>query len=584
MGLTAATPILQDDDAESFEASPAASAPAFKPTDEQSEIIDLALAGYSVSVSAFAGAGKTSTQKAVSDAILQKNPGRSIHYFAFNRAMADEARTKFPGRVRVSTAHSLAYNARVDGVDLGRTFRPRMKSGKELRDAVTARHKKAVDPVREFIANEYSALSDVLETVRNFCYSNDTEVLASHAPYDHTSIIAGTIGKKAARGYVQAVSAAAAKVWKDMSSLQGDFPATHDVYLKLWALRGNFSEFDMVLFDEAQDANPVMISALQKMQDNGAQIILVGDPHQSIYGWRGAVDAMSAFPDFKQAYLTESFRFGQNIADAAQLFLIAGGETRQLKWRNPNPGIHRDGPVDRQDPFPADAILCRSNAGVIFTSLAYINDGKKPYVEGGAQEAAKLLTALRELHNTKGGREAKYRPRHPEIALFETWEDLEQYSESKEGGSFKPYVGITKRMIAQGTMDASIQSLQNGTAESRGSADVTVSTVHKAKGLEWHNVHMGSDWEKTQLHIEHTYADDVGQEEHAYSVNPENYKLLYVAWTRAQSGLETSGWHGIYEQQAHAIREKPLTPDIARRIENGDRDNVKPHALNTMEN
>jgi superfamily I DNA/RNA helicase len=392
------------------------------------------------------------------------------------------------------------------------------------------------------------------------------EVQAKHTPYEHRSVLAVMSGKKAARDYAQAVSDAAAKVWKDMSSLQGDFPATHDVYLKLWALRGDYSGFDMVLFDEAQDANPVMISALQKMQDNGAQIILVGDPHQSIYGWRGAVDAMSAFPDFKQAYLTESFRFGQNIADAAQLFLTAAGETRQLKGRNPNPGVHRDGPTDSREPFPANAILCRSNAGVIFTSLNYIESGKKPYVEGGAQEAAKLLTALRDLYHTKGGRDAKFRPRHPEIALFETWEDLEQYSESREGGSFKPFVGITKRMMAQGTMDASIHALTHGTAESRQDADVTVSTVHKAKGLEWHNVHMGADWEKVPLHVEHTYLDDDGDEQKAYAVNQENYKLLYVAWTRAQSGLDTSGWHGVYEQQAQAIRDIPVTPDIAARI------------------
>lgn len=564
MGLNASTALDMETDDEVFES--AYVAPSFKPTDEQSVVIDAALSGDSVSVSAFAGAGKTSTQKAVSEAIFQQNPRRTIHYFAFNRAMADEAKEKFSVRVRVSTAHSLAWNATVDGKQLGGTFKNRLKSGKELRDAVIDRHGRSLKEVRRFIQSEYTAVSDVLETVRNFCYSADNEVLPRHAPYEHYSIISGLHGKKEGEAYAFAVSAAAAAVWRDMSSLQGNFPASHDVYLKLWATRGDYKGFDLVLFDEAQDANPVMISALEKMRNHGAQIILVGDPHQSIYGWRGAADAMSAFPEFTRAHLTESFRFGQNIADAGQLFLSTAGEKLPLKGRNPNPGIHRDGPADPQEPFPANAILCRSNSGVIFTALDHIESGGRPYIEGGADNAAKLLMALRDLFNTRDGQDNKFRNRHPEISLFEKWEDLEEYAESREGGSFKPFVGITKRMMGMGTMDKSINALRNGAAASRSEGDVTVSTVHKAKGLEWENVQMGSDWEKTQLMVTHEYDDENGEPREAYSVNQENYKLLYVAWTRAQSKLETSGWHSMYENQAKAIKYHHLTPEIAERV------------------
>lgn len=570
MGLNASSPSDQEDQAPVVYKR---RFPKFKPTEEQQYAVDLALKGFSVAVAAYAGAGKTSTEQEISEAILEQEPMRVIHYFAFSKAMANEAQDKFSSRVRVSTAHSLAYQSTVDGVRLGQTFRDRLKSGKELRDAVIDRHKGMIQKVQKYVPNEYTAVSDVLDTVRNFSYSDSEEITTDHVPYDHKNMIASMSGDQAAKDYTKAVTQAAQKVWKDMSSLQGKFPATHDTYLKIWAMKGDFSQFDLVLFDEAQDANPVMLSALKKMEKNGAQIILVGDQHQSIFGWRGAIDAMNAFPDFEQAHLTESFRFGQNIADAAQLFLTAAGEKIPLKGRNPHPGIHRDGPNDPSEPIEPDVILCRSNAGVITSALEYIAEGKTPYIEGGAQDAAKLLIALKDLYHIERKREGQKRAFHPELILFKTFAEVEEYASSKEGGSLKPFVNLSKKLIATGEIDNAIDALLNGTTENRHDADISISTVHKAKGLEWDNVLLGGDWDKTSLFTEHTYLDEEGFETQAYSLNKENYKLLYVAWTRAKNALDTNGLQYLYTQQAQAIIDYPLTPEIEKRVK--DYENTK---------
>ena len=44
--------------------------------------------------------------------------------------------------------------------------------------------------------------------------------------------------------------------------------------------------------------------------------ILVGDPNQQIYSFRGAVNAMSLVQGSKIHYLTQSFRFGPQVVIA----------------------------------------------------------------------------------------------------------------------------------------------------------------------------------------------------------------------------------------------------------------------------
>ena len=45
--------------------------------------------------------------------------------------------------------------------------------------------------------------------------------------------------------------------------------------------------------------------------------ILVGDPHQQIYSFRGAVNALDSLQPTHTFYLTQSFRFGPEIAQVA---------------------------------------------------------------------------------------------------------------------------------------------------------------------------------------------------------------------------------------------------------------------------
>src|SRR4051795_6739220 len=101
-------------------------------------------------------------------------------------------------------------------------------------------------------------------------------------------------------------------------------PLEHDAYLKLWRLRGaRLPPGAAVLhLDEAQDANPVTLAVLEA---RGRPTVWVGDPWQSVYRFRGSVDAlrMIAAP---QRHLSRSGRFGEGLARVARAILAHPGE------------------------------------------------------------------------------------------------------------------------------------------------------------------------------------------------------------------------------------------------------------------
>ena len=57
------------------------------------------------------------------------------------------------------------------------------------------------------------------------------------------------------------------------------------------------ARFRHVFVDEYQDTDPAQVALLQAVAGDGANLIVVGDPHQSIYGFRGAdVRGILEFP------------------------------------------------------------------------------------------------------------------------------------------------------------------------------------------------------------------------------------------------------------------------------------------------
>jgi uncharacterized protein (TIGR00375 family) len=78
-----------------------------------------------------------------------------------------------------------------------------------------------------------------------------------------------------------------------------------------------------ILVDEVQDLTPLQLAIVKALVDrDGAALFAIGDPDQSIYGFRGAAggvaaDMLAAWPDLAVAPLAENYRSTQPLLDLA---------------------------------------------------------------------------------------------------------------------------------------------------------------------------------------------------------------------------------------------------------------------------
>lgn len=76
------------------------------PTEEQTDAVAKFGEGGALKINAFAGAGKTTTLR-----LLAASTERRGMYLAFNKAIASDAKSRFPRNVVCSTIHSIAFRA-----------------------------------------------------------------------------------------------------------------------------------------------------------------------------------------------------------------------------------------------------------------------------------------------------------------------------------------------------------------------------------------------------------------------------------------------------------------------------------------
>src|SRR5690349_17769078 len=89
----------------------------FTPTHEQSNARKRFSTGESLAIEAGAGTVKESTFKGLGECTQRRG-----QYVAFNKAIVEDAKSKFPRTVACSTAHSLAFRA------VGHRFKHRLDS------------------------------------------------------------------------------------------------------------------------------------------------------------------------------------------------------------------------------------------------------------------------------------------------------------------------------------------------------------------------------------------------------------------------------------------------------------------------
>lgn len=479
-----------------------------------------------------AGTGKTATLKMLEQVL----PGNG-QYTAFNKSLVEDSRSKFK-KAAVHTTHALAFRTvgkqyahRLGGNKvkswqvaemLGITdFHvlvdgpPMDREGIEWQDAARAAGYDEGNPAPEGwqpkIAKRLKAdflAGQVMVAVDKFCGSADREIGEQHFHYID-NIESPSDGKRAytnnniVRRYLLTFAQTA---WDDLNRTDGCLPYKHDCYVKTWQLGTGDDRpiipADYILLDEYQDTAPVFLDILK--QQKHALLVMVGDDNQEIYAWRGAVNAGKSFPDAPRKLLSQSYRFGQAIADVANSVLATLDEPTDLIMRG-NPELpSRVAVVDQPRCY-----LHRTNAGAVGRVMSAIAEGKRPHLIGKVDDIILWCKGAESLQKGLG-------TTHPELACFENWSEVKEYSKTAEGSDLKLMVKLVESFGARTIID----TLKDMPSEAN--ADVVVSTAHKSKGREWDTVVLGQDF---PLGNRMTDADR---------------RLLYVAATRAKLTLDIS--------------------------------------------
>ncbi|WP_034950402.1 UvrD-helicase domain-containing protein [Erwinia oleae] len=457
----------------------------YSDTPEQAAVIGWS--GHRLIVRAFAGTGKTSTLVR----FAQANPESRMLYLAYNRAVRDDAEQKFPFNVECKTSHQLAWP------NFGRHYQQRLTGNLRITDVA-----------RKLNTRHWPLARVAITTFNAFLCSADTELGHSHLPDSDERC--GLSAEK--------ILAAAQLLWRESARQEGNFPVTHDVYLKLYQLsQPDLSKrWQTVLFDEGQDANPVTQSLVLAQR---CHVVLVGDRHQQIYRFRGAENALDApqLADADQLYLTHSFRFGPAVARVANRLLARQGETLSVTGNGGDDsvvtGLSED--VNQQHV----AILSRTVAGVIGVALEASLAGKKVYWVGGI--SGYKTEELEDLYWFSA--DMPERMQSPSLAReYRNFEEFESVARATKDAEMNQGLRLLDQYFP---LPQKLQVMREHAVTDESQATVSVSTAHRSKGLEWPVVVLNDDFA------------DITDPLLSERERTDETNLLYVAVTRARQTL-----------------------------------------------
>lgn len=476
----------------------------FNLTAEQDNFIEVVMSGKNIKGSAFAGAGKTTVLLAIEKYYV----GKRGLYTCFNKALEVEARKLFTSSdISISTSHSLALK------DLSRQDKMKVLSciGKRL---TTERWiEESEFPLSQFNEVPAHLIVSLIDTVTESFYQSASEEISKiHLTEKSYKILDRTISEKKLKlsekeRFVGEIIKSSRVIAVKVMSEQYEIPKTHDSYLKKWQLSKPKLNFDYIMFDECQDSSPVLLSVVLSQQ---CQKIFVGDEYQSIYQFRGCINAMGMLP-YENFPLTQSFRYGQKLANLAQKVLHHINKSVSITGSGFDTQIIR-----ASDYNSAEKILIVSNTNIeCYENLlhGYLSD--IPMTLIGENKIKTVQTSIAAMIEIKD----LGLTTHP---YFRKYHSLEGLLERERSGEAIRLAQI----VQEGNGKALIDAFDWSTRVSGENALFSLTTAHMSKGLEADNVFISDDF----ISIVDAFSN--GNE-----IAIVDLYLFYVAITRAKKKL-----------------------------------------------
>jgi F-box protein 18 (helicase) len=488
-----------------------------KYTDEQQAVIqdqsDILV------VKAFAGTGKTTTAVGYAAA----RPNSKILYVAFGKPTQLAAKERFGANVDCRTTHSLAYATH------GRAFSERLVNSWR---AMTVREQFGLQ------TNRQAAIAQAL--LNKFFHSDDASPKEQHA--SDAEVLFHAEGHE-----IDIALQNAKKMWARIQDKNDRVSVPPDAYLKMWSLSNPKLNFDCILFDEAQDSNPVTAHVIR--QQTHANLLYIGDPHQSIYGFRGAKNAMSDFKDATHLNLTQTWRFGEKTARIANLLLQElKGEKASIVGMGTDVAMPRDARITK---------LARTNAQLFRDAIE--RQGEGVHWVGGVDSYQ--LNKLLDAYNLYANRRDTIAD--PFIRGFSSWNELVSYAEDAKDPEARAMRDVVDEY--RHNLPDLLTQVKDNACVSEADASLILTTAHKAKGLDWDYVQLSEDFELLK-EIETDLAKDPFA-----PIDEQEVNLLYVAATRAKKQVhlnkETKDW--IHDLPMHRQARQSAIASSARKQRQG---------------
>jgi F-box protein, helicase, 18 len=479
-------------------------------TTEQEAIINQPIShGQVIKIIAFAGTGKTTTVCEYA----KKYQHECFLYLAYNKSVQIEATRKFPSNVSCRTAHSLAFR------EYGHRYRNKLVS-----------NIKAFDVSRLLGLNSYRDGSLIIKILNNYLNSKDKDILLKHFPKKESQYT-GTPERKRLIDLTQEYL----EMMIDENNMKAK--VIHDVYLKLYQLSDPILDYDCILVDEAQDLNPVIFDIVNRQE---CAKIFIGDSHQQIYAFRGAIDAMDIIEPDYLFYITNSFRFNPWIGQISSSILkIFKNEKKQIT------GLAKE--VCTSD---KQTIITRTNAGAFAEAVKFINKSSLGFVGGSSKYRFEDILDVFYLYD-----EQFENIKNPFYKNFNSFEDFNFYAVQSDENESKTVIRVVEEFKHNIPIHlAAIYEVEVLEKD----ADIIITTAHKAKGLEWNRVIISQDFKtlcrlkKNAIFVTESFEEFISRimpelQDHAeeyfglktpwpHEINELN--LIYVAVTRAKKELK----------------------------------------------
>jgi DNA helicase-2/ATP-dependent DNA helicase PcrA len=431
----------------------------------------------SLSIRAVAGSGKTTTLVTAAKIIPA---AQSQAFLAFNKAIAEELRTRLPERVHVKTFNAVGHAALMR---TGRKFNENKlrKIMDDLKSSIPftlRKHSADIFRLVSLAKSEGLIPKGIkgVETVNKGLIPDSDESwrdLVFHYGLDCSS---------EDQSNINAICRQARSALIESLKRNAEFDFSDQIYLA-FAFNLPLAKFDVLFIDEAQDVSQIQHFFIDNMLKTSGRLIACGDPDQAIYGFRGAdSESMRRIIDrykCKELPLSISYRCPVSVIQEAQKFVpqIQAREGADMGVVKIYHGAHPENLTKD------DMILSRYNANLIKVALDLLERDVKFTYQGEdlSKEIVKLIT-------TAKARTIDALNDVVEDKIKEAEESLEEAYDPSRISRFidacricLAFIRIKNPLDLQDLVAEVEAFFKNAKLAKNG---VLLSTVHRAKGLE----------------------------------------------------------------------------------------------------